>query len=438
MNRLAARVLVLALSGLAAALVVVGVGTGVLLHFRALQALDEALLAAAAAEAHPEAGERWRPEHLVTPVEVHRWAPGDPLVPAGVATLAFQDEQPRWMEADGRRILLLTAEPTDAPIGPDGASVHPHTLLVASAPEVTLSASLGPFVVAYGTVAMLTAAVLGGLLILGLRRALRPLEEAAAELDGLGGKTLDARLAVDGPEEVRRVLDATNGLLERLETAAEGQSRFVADAAHELRTPVTALVGELDLSLRHPREAEEYRSYLERARSHAERMRALVEALLAMARVDAGQAQAHREREHLSALALAALSSERETLKQAGCTVQVQIDDDPEVEVQAVLCRVAIGTVLRNIAMHAPGSTATLRVARCEGRPAVVISDDGPGVEDERTDDLLQRFARGTSRGPGLGLGLPLALEVMRRHGGTLELGRAQAGGLEVRLILGL
>jgi len=68
----------------------------------------------------------------------------------------------------------------------------------------------------------------------------------------------------------------------------------------------------------------------------------------------------------------------------------------------------------------------------------VVISDDGPGVEDERTDDLLQRFARGTSRGPGLGLGLPLALEVMRRHGGTLELGRAQAGGLEVRLILGL
>jgi len=437
-GRLATRVLVLALGVLGVALVIVGLGTAILLHRQAVAALDQALLAAAAAEAHSEAEERWRAEHMVTPVEVHRWSPGDPLVHDAVAQAALQDERPRWRVRDGRRVLLLTAEPTDAPIGPDGgARSHPHLLLVASAPQVTWQTTVQSFVRPYGAVATVTAAVLGGLLILGLRRALAPLDQAVRELDALGGRTLDARLQARGPDEVRWVLDATNRLLERLEAAAEGQSRFVADAAHELRTPVTALVGELDLALRQERDAQAYRQALERGRRHARRLHDLVEALLTLARIDAGQAQQHREREHLSALVLAALAGERSTLQEAGCTVQLDLAHDLEVEVQPVLCRVAVANLLRNVAVHAPGATVWVRVDAHQDQPVVVVEDDGPGIEVEQAPVLLERFARGGSRGPGLGLGLPLAAEVVRRHGGSLELDRSPHGGLRVRLSLG-
>lgn len=431
MRRLSTQVVALALAALGLSLIVVGSGTGIALWVQARTSLDEALLAAAAAEAHPRPTERWRTEHLTTPITVRAWSPGDPLVDDDVARATLRDESPRWTNRDGKRVLLLVAEPEDAPFGPDGGDMdHPHLLLVASAPALSVAEALGPFAVSYGLVSLLVATVFGGLLVLGLRRAMGPLDRATERLDDLGGREVGARVSVEGPEEVRRVLTATNGLLERLEVASEGQRRFVSDAAHELRTPVTRLLGELDLVLRQEREPEAYRTALARAREASTRLRDLVEALLTLARLDAGSRPDSRTPERASAVVLAALADERQTLEAAGCRVSVDLGPDPEVRVDVALCRVAIANLLRNAAIHAPGTPVRIRVAEADGAALICVEDGGPGLSDAARARVFERFHRGAHDRPGLGLGLPLAREVVRQHGGELALQDSELGGL--------
>jgi len=432
-SRLSTQVVALALAGLAVSLVVVGLGTGLALWLQSLQALDQALLAGAGAEAHPQPPERWRTEHLATPVEVRVWAPGDPLADVELARQVLRDERPRWLNVAGRRVLLIVAEPRSAPAGADGSDTdHPHALLVASAPQLTLMQAVGPFALSYGVVALVTAAVLGALLTFALRRALHPLRWAAARLDALQGREIGASVQVGGPDEVRRVLAATNGLLRRLEAAAEGQRRFVADAAHELRTPVTRLLGELDLALRQPRDAEAYRRALAQGRREAARLRELVDALLTLARLDAGQGRDHEEQgaEHVSAVVLSALAAERGALDAAGCDVTLDLVADPLVTVDQALCRVAIGNLLRNAAVHAPGAPVRVGVHRGDEGLVVVVEDGGPGLDEPTRARVFERFHRGRHGHPGLGLGLPLARQILRQHGGDLTLGFSELGGL--------
>lgn len=440
MSRLSVQVVALALGALALSLVMVGVGTGVALWVQAKQALDQALLAAAAAEAHPRPAERWRTENLTAPVQVRLWGPGDPLADEALAREVLADERPRWRDVADQRVLVIVAEPGDAPLGPDGAnSDHPHAVLVASAPQLTLTTALGPYVLSYVAIALATSAVLGVLLVIGLRRALRPLDRAAQRLDDLGGREVGARLVVDGPDEVRRVLASTNGLLERLEAAASGQRRFVADAAHELRTPVTRLLGELDLALRQDREAAAYREALDSARDQAARLRELVEALLTLARLDAGEGRAARpgHPERISGVVLSALSAERATLDEAGCEVGLELGADPQVAVDVALCRIAVGNLLRNAAVHAPGGPVRIRIgSTSDGAIQVSIDDSGPGLTEEARTRVFERFHRGRHDRPGLGLGLPLAREIVRQHGGELHLERSELGGLGCRICL--
>lgn len=439
MSRLSTQVVVLALAALAATLVVVGLGTGAVLWVVARHGQDQALLAAAAAEAHPQPAERWRPEHLVTPVRVRLWASGDPLVADDVALATMADERSRWLDRDGQRVLLLVAEPTDVHGAAElGDPDHPHALLIAHAPQISIAQAIGPFAAAYGAIGLVTAWALGALLVLGLRRALAPLDEAAHLLDHLGGRELGARVPTEGPDEIRQVLTATNALLERLERATAGQRRFVADAAHELRTPVTRLLGELDLALRQDRDAEAYREALVHGRREAARLRDLVEALLTLARLDAGQGRADRERqrERVSGVVLSALAAERATLDDAGCAVDLDVGDDPEVLVDAALCRIAIGNLLRNAAIHAPGAPVHLRVDTRDGDVLVLVEDGGPGMTEAARTAAFERFHRGTHDRPGLGLGLPLAREIARHHGGDLTLGASDLGGLAARIRL--
>jgi len=432
-NRLSTRVIALSLGALGGSLLLVGAGTALALWLQAHEALDRSLLAAAASEARARPAEPWRAEQLTSDVAVHTWQAGDPLVDVEMARAALRDEQPRWITTREQRVLLVVAEPRDAPEGPDGAtSDHPHVLLVASAPRVSIRGALGAFAVSYGLVALSTAGILGGLLVAGLRRALAPLEGAAARLDDLGGQALDVRVPTDGPDEVRRVLAATNGLLARLETAATTQRRFVADAAHELRTPVTRLLGELDLALRQPRDPEAYRRALEHGRRHAVGLRDLVEALLVLARIDAGQGRVEREEERLSAVALKSLAAERSALDEAGCTVSLEIGADPEFDVHVTLLRVAVANLLRNVAVHAAGAKVWLRTVD----DGIEVEDDGPGIPEDAHERLTERFHRESHARAGLGLGLALVREVARSHGGDLLLSKGSRGGLRARIVL--
>jgi two-component system OmpR family sensor kinase len=224
-----------------------------------------------------------------------------------------------------------------------------------------------------------------------------------------------------------------NGLLERLQRAAEAQARFTAEAAHELRTPLSALRGGLEVALRRPRSAEEYRGVLEEALREVLALGELVEALLAFARVDAGQTPDLWERERPAELVRLALRAEQPLLQASGNNVVTQIGTDTEIVVNRALVVVALSNLLRNAGRYAPGTEVRVGIteehvggkgdASIKDKQVVFsISDDGPGLGDGDPERLFDRFVRGgqaRSDWPtGTGLGLPLARAIARHHGG--------------------
>jgi signal transduction histidine kinase len=231
-----------------------------------------------------------------------------------------------------------------------------------------------------------------------------------------------------------------NALLARLDVAFGAQARFTAEAAHELRTPVTVMLGELDVTLRRARTPEAYRETLATVRESVERLRALVEGLNMLARVDAGQAEQLREPVAAAEVARRAAAAEARALEAAGCPLAVEVAGDATLRVHAALVESALANLLRNAAAHAPGGPVTLRVSAEGGRVAFTVDDAGPGVPPAEREAVFDRFARGGEarrrHRAGLGLGLPLAREVARRHGGDCRLDAAPGGGCRAVLTL--
>ncbi len=416
-------------------LVLVGLGTGGALHHRAREGLDQALLVAAHGHLHPETGDEWEAEHSRSPIETWVPRPGDPRVPAGVVEDVIDRERPTYLDADDRRLLLL---PVEMEVGDED---H-HAVVAASARRVTLARSIGTFALAYGGFAAVVAAVASIALVRSVRAAFAPIDRARAEAEGVLGLGQGRRLTTDGPAEIRSLLLAVNGLLDRLDAAGATQARFTAEAAHELRTPVAAMLGELDVALRRERGAAELRDVLVSTREEAERLRRIVQALTAFARLDAGEAALAREVAHAGEVAARALAAEKAGLDAAGCTARLVVGEDPSVEANLALLELALANLLRNVARHAPGAAVELRVGATANAAVFEVHDAGPGVPAHEREAMFARFARsGRSRrddAEGLGLGLPFAREVARRHGGDCVLAASPMGGTAVRLTLPL
>lgn len=417
MTTLVGRVVARSLGVLGGALVAVGLATAGLLHAMEHRAVDRELLAAASSF-----GQRgpWQAEHLRSRLQVG-WAE-DQGARAEWIESALAHERPTWIDAGEYRVLLLVVERESEHERDDQ-----HRVVLASAPKVTIARSVGPFLLAYGLAAAGVALAAGWLQRRWLLQAVRPLADAVDTVERATGAAIGTRVAVDGPEEVRALLTAVDALLARRDDAYRAQSRFSAAAAHELRTPVAVLLGELDLALRRERTNEEYVAALQTARAETRRLAALVEGLLLLARIDAGQAEQNRTREHVTALVDAALRRERPTIELGGGSVRVEDGPDPEVEVHEALVVAALANLLRNAAHHAPGAAVTIRRELRDGAVAILVSDDGPGFARAPT------FERRPEA--GLGLGLPITREVARRHGGDCVV-EPRDRGAAVALIL--
>jgi signal transduction histidine kinase len=412
-------------------LVLVGAATAIVLHTRQVDGLDQALLAAAHGRAHPDVAADVEVEHSHSPVEAWLVRAGDGRVPDAAIARAVRAERPLFVDVGERRLVLLPFEVEH------GAGAG-RGLAAAAAPRVTVGQSVGPFALAYALLAALAALIATFIQVQVVRRAFRPLDQARDEVTRVLALGEGKRLTEVGPIEVRALLVATNDLLARLEAAHRAQSRFTAEAAHELRTPVTTMLGELDVALRAPRTADAYRETLVSTREEVSRLRQLVEGLTALARIDAGQVDQGRERLRAAELATAALDHEARSLLAAGASAQLEVTTDPELDGHRALLEVALANLLRNAARHAPGSTIAVRIGEADGCAFFTVDDAGPGVPTGEREALFDRFTRGADarhrdRG-GLGLGLPIAREVARRHGGDCVLDTAPGGGLRVTL----
>jgi signal transduction histidine kinase len=267
----------------------------------------------------------------------------------------------------------------------------------------------------------LTAAALGVLTWVLVGRTLRPVERIRAEVAEIGGSDLHRRVPVPAADdEVGRLATTMNDMLARVEEGQQRQRRFVADASHELRGPLTRMRTELEVDLEHPATADAeatHRSVLEEVVG----LQQLVDDLLMLARSDGGVTDvADAGSVDLAELADAVVSRAN---GRSGVVVELAgVAAAPAVGRPGELQR-AIGNLLDNAVRHA-ASTVRVMVSRNLDTVSVAVEDDGEGIPAADRDRVFERFARvdaaRTAGDGGAGLGLSIAREIVVRHGGTL------------------
>ena len=303
-------------------------------------------------------------------------------------------------------------------------------------------ASIRRIVLLLGLLALaLTAAaayVLAGLAV----RPLARLRDSAA-LVGTAGP--EVRLPEEeGPEEVRALGASLNEMLARLaastqalQRALEATKRFAGDAGHELRTPLTGLRANVDVLRRNPDlPAAERDAVLEEVASEQERIVHLLDGLTALARGDAADALP-REPVELADLVDAAVGAARRRHPGVAWTLVEDVGDATVLGWAGGL-RLMLDNLLQNAALHGrPDGHVRVRLRAAGPRLVLRVDDDGPGIPAGERDAVLEPFRRGWNpRSPGTGLGLAIAAQQAALHGGTLELGPSDLGGLGAEVAL--
>jgi signal transduction histidine kinase len=268
------------------------------------------------------------------------------------------------------------------------------------------------------------SAVLAGLVWMMVGRVLRPVEAIRAEVDRISAGDLDRRVPEPTTaDEVARLAHTMNAMLERLAGATDRQRRFVADAAHELRSPLARMRAELEVDAAHPGTADPAATAAA-VLAETVSLQGLVDDLLLLAGSDAGALDLRRRRlvdlDEVVHGRVAGFRAAGEPRLEVGPMTPVQVDGDPD-QLQRV-----VGNLLDNAVRHA---RSRVRVTLCEepaGWAELVVSDDGPGVPAADRDRVFERFTRldeARSAGDGgAGLGLAIARDIAERHGGSVAL----------------
>jgi signal transduction histidine kinase len=222
------------------------------------------------------------------------------------------------------------------------------------------------------------------------------------------------------------------------EAALEHMRRFMADAAHELRTPVTVLRTRAEVALEQPRPPSDYAQALESIAREAKRLGALVEDLLLLARADAGERLLRRERLFLDDIALDAAGAARVVAERRGVTLEVGEFAEAPIDGDRALVRQLLMIVLDNAIKFTPaGGRVQVDVATANGHALAVVADDGPGIPREQLPHVFERFYRGDpSRGrtAGAGLGLAIARWIAETHDAEIVLDSEPGRGTRVTI----
>jgi heavy metal sensor kinase len=269
-------------------------------------------------------------------------------------------------------------------------------------------------------------------------RALRPIDEVTSAAQSIGIHDLSQRLEVpETQDELRRLTETWNGMLERLETAVRQLQQFTADASHELRTPTAAVRATAELALRRERTPEEYRTAIGKILRESGRMGSLIEDLLMLARADQSDESMPVGAVDFDDLAAetcddyAVLAEQKPVrlerrLQAAGAKVSGN---------KAALRRLTVALLDNAIKYSPAGGAVVVETGREREAVTLRIRDEGPGIPEEALPHLFDRFYRSDSSRArtigGAGLGLALAKSIAERHGASLMAENLPGGGAQ-------
>lgn len=318
---------------------------------------------------------------------------------------------------------------TSPPVGPDDdeyAVVATGLSGVSGADTVLVAQSVGS---GADTVSLATALLAAGVPLLvalvGLStyvlvgRALRPIEQIRLRTALITGANLKARVPVPvADDEVARLAETMNAMLDRLDEAQTSQRQFVSDASHELRSPLAALRAEIEVAARHPG-ATSWALTTDALADEVLRLERLVDNLLTLAKLDERGERPRRDDVDLDDLVQAEV---RRLEHHAGLAVTAHLEP-----ARVAGDRGELGQVVRNVvdnAAHHARSQVDIRLRRSDGTAVLEITDDGPGVLPGQRDQVFDRFvrlddSRARSSG-GSGLGLAIVRELVTAHGGDV------------------
>lgn len=254
---------------------------------------------------------------------------------------------------------------------------------------------------------------------------------------------LSARVKTRSPDpEVAQLARDIDEMIERLAMLVSSQQRFIAHAAHELRSPLTTLYGELSHAVRKQRDAETYRQTIEEALDSTRKLKALTEDLLTLART---ASPGEDPSERTFAIAVVKAAAESVSGEASARDVEVAIEGaDSEVSGRPRDLERMVRNVLENAVRHSPeGRKVLVRLSSSPDSVEILVHDDGPGVSADERERIFEPFFRGAGERakdlPGAGLGLAIAREIARGHGGDLSLAdQREGGGTTFRLRLPL
>ena len=283
--------------------------------------------------------------------------------------------------------------------------------------------------------------VVAGAAVLGLglaggwwaaSRAIRPIDDISATAAKIAAGDLSQRISLtDTENELGRLAGVLNSTFARLESAFSNQAQFTSDASHELRTPVSTILLETQTALSRGRTSSEYRETLQACQRAAQRMRLLIESLLALARLDAGQQLLRRDECDLSAIVARSIELIRPLATSRGITIQTTLSK--------ALCRgdaTRLAQVSDNLLSNAADYNqegGEIRISTANGQDIVtlIVTNTGAGIAAEDLPHIFERFYRAdkarTGNGGHSGLGLAITNAIVQAHGGHITV-RSEPG----------
>jgi len=338
------------------------------------------------------------------------------LLPVGIFPTASAQSSsvpgPTNYRTEGKLLSLVAAV--------DEAGGHPYTIQVAqdrSGDEefITEFGTLLVIVLAFGVLASTVIA------LTVTRKGLRPVREMTRSLKRIGPKQLHERIPPEGwPRELRPLAVAFDEMLDRLEDSFTRLSQFSADLAHELRTPIANIRGEGEVALTRARTSDEYREVIESSVGECERLSAIVDNLLFLARAEA--AEGHIPRTLFDGrAAVEKIAAFYEPIAEEHQTVITCVGEG-EIVADPMLFGRAVSNLVENALRFTPaGGTTQISVATGPTHSQISVKDSGCGIAPEHLPRVFDRFYRADSArsSQGSGLGLALVKSIMDLHGGA-------------------